>query len=65
MLTNKQAVSEIRKAFNKTMFKKVEDFIEWYVDKETPTSYSWDFEYDGQRVEFKCDRETGDVEVLF
>jgi hypothetical protein len=64
MLTNKQAVSRIKKVYNKSKYKEFDEVIGWYVDKETPTTYSWRFELDGKKTEIKCNKETGAVEVL-
>lgn len=64
MLTNKQAISKIKKVYNKSKYKEFDEIIGWYVDKETPTTYSWLFELDGEKVEIKCNKENGAVEVL-
>lgn len=64
MLTNRQAVSRIKKVYNKSKYKEFDEIIGWYTDKETEKYYSWRFELDGAKVEIKCDKETGAVEVL-
>lgn len=62
MLTDKQAVSKIRKAFNKSTYKEFEEEVNFYVDLITATSYAWDFEFHGERTQIKCDKRTGKIE---
>jgi hypothetical protein len=64
MLTSKQSLSKIKKYYRNSKFYEYDDIIDWYVDKDTKTSYSWEFELHGEKHEIKCNKENGKIEVL-
>lgn len=64
MLTNRQAVSRIKKVYNQSKYSEFDDIIGWYTDKDTEKYYSWRFEWEGEKIEIRCNKETGAVEVL-
>ena len=63
MLTNKQAISKIRKVYN-NRYEKYEELYEWFCDVDTKTSYAWKF-YDQHRnlIEIVCYKISGEVQV--
>ena len=63
MLTNRQAVSKIKKIYNKK-YKQYDDIIEWGVDTDNERVYTWNLVLEGKRIKIQCDKATGKVAVL-
>lgn len=63
MLTNKQAISKIKKVYNER-FEKFEELYEWYGDIEREDVYGWHFLNNfGSTVFILCNKKTGAVKV--
>lgn len=64
MLTQKQAISKIKKVYNER-FKHVEDTLEFYIDIEREDIYAWHFINGFKTTYFIiCNRKTGEVKVV-
>lgn len=64
MLTQKQAISKIKKVFNER-FKHVEDTLEFYIDIEREDIYAWHFINRFKTTYFiTCNRKNGEVKVV-
>lgn len=63
MITTRQAVSKIKKVYNKE-YKQFEDILEWGVDTDNNHLYAWNLVLNGKRIKIQCDKVTGKVVVL-
>lgn len=63
MITTRQAVSKIKKVYNKE-YKQFEDILEWGVDTDSNHLYAWNLVLNGKRIKIQCDKITGKVVVL-
>ena len=63
MITTRQAVSKIKKVYNKE-YKQFEDILEWGVDTDNDRVYAWNLVLKGKRIKIQCDKVTGKVVVL-